>query len=76
MFNKEATMAPELRQMWQGFDGQANTNSMRVLALDLMRDNYRAADNAAKRGALKQAEQHLESAERWRVKARSHGAVV
>ena len=69
-------MAPELRKMWQGFDGQANTKDMAALATDLMRDNYRAADNAAKDGRLSQAKAHLESAERWRVKARSHGARV
>lgn len=50
--------------------------SYRNLAVDVMRDNYRAADNAAKDGRLKQAAQHLESAEKWRIRARNHGAKV
>lgn len=53
-----------------------NQDQMRDLAVALMKDNYRAADNAAKGGRLKQAEQHLVAAERWRGRARSHGARV
>ncbi len=53
-----------------------NESEMRGLAVSLMKSNYRAADNAAKDGRLKQAEQHLEAAERWRLRARSHGARV
>ena len=53
-----------------------NTDEMRDLALDLMRSNYKAADNAAKDGRLAQASAHLETAEKWRVRARSHGARV
>ena len=53
-----------------------NEDEMRELAVQLMRDNYRAADNAAADGRLEQAEQHLAAAERWRERARSHGAHV
>ena len=53
-----------------------NEAEMRDLAVQIMRDNYRAADNACKDGRLQLAGQHLEAAERWRVKARSHGAKV
>lgn len=53
-----------------------NEAEMRELAIQVMRDNYRAADNAAKDGRLQQAAQHLESAEKWRVRARNHGAKV
>ena len=53
-----------------------NETEMRDLALDMMRSNYKAADNAAKGGRLPQAAKHLESAEKWRVRAREHGAKV
>jgi hypothetical protein len=53
-----------------------NEQEMRELAIQLMRDNYRAADNAAADGRIKLAESHLEAAERWRERARSHGARV
>ena len=53
-----------------------NQNEMRDLAISIMRDNYKAADYAAKEGRLQNANDHLVSAERWRVKARSHGANV
>lgn len=53
-----------------------NEQEMRDLAVELMRDNYRAADNAAKEGRLTQVERHLEAAERWRVRALIHGARV
>ena len=53
-----------------------NADEMRDLAVQIMRDNYRAADNAAKDMRLKQASAHLEAAERWRIKACSHGAKV
>lgn len=49
-----------------------NQDQMRELALELMRENYKAADYAAKHGQLAQAKGHLEAAERWRVKAREH----
>ena len=51
-----------------------NQAEMRDLAVALMRDNYKAADYAAKEGRLQNARDHLVSAERWRVKAREHGA--
>lgn len=53
-----------------------NRQEMAALAVEMMRDNYKAADFAAKEGRLTQAAQHLESAERWRIRARSHGATV
>lgn len=53
-----------------------NQNEMRELAIALMRDNYKAADYAAKEGRLQNARDHLTSAERWRIKARSRGAQV
>ena len=53
-----------------------NEDEMRELAVQIMRDKYRAADNAAKAGRLGEAEQHLAAAERWRSRARSHGARV
>ncbi len=53
-----------------------NENEMRDLALIIMRDNYRAADNAAKNSRLEQASKHLAAAERWRVRARLHGAKI
>ena len=49
-----------------------NQAEMRELALELMRDNYKAADYAAEEGRLQNAKEHLASAERWRVKARQH----
>lgn len=54
----------------------ANETEMRDLAIDLMKSNYKAADNAAKGGRLQQAAAHLESAEKWRVRARENGAKV
>ena len=54
----------------------ANEAEMRDLATQIMRDNYRAADNAAKDGRLSQASKHLEQAEKWRVRARNNGAKV
>lgn len=60
----------------QGQTVGANEREMLTLAVSLMQDNYRAADNAAKAGRLPQAAQHLEAAERWRQRARSHGARV
>ena len=60
-----------------------NQREMAKLAVDIMRANYRAADNAAKQflksgdAVMKRAaEKHLEAAERWRVRARSHGAKI
>ena len=60
-----------------------NQDQMKDLAIDLMNANYQAADNCAKqftkshdRQMLKAAEGHLTSAERWRLKAREHGANV
>ncbi len=53
-----------------------NQSQMRDLAIALMRDNYKAADYAAKEGRLNDARNHLASAERWRVKARNHGAAA
>jgi len=53
-----------------------NEAEMRELALEAMRFSYRAADDAEMDGRLKQARQHLEAAERWRSRARSHGARV
>jgi len=53
-----------------------NQAQMRDLAVALMRDNYKAADYAAKEGRLQNAADHLASAERWRVKAREHGAAA
>ena len=53
-----------------------NEVEMRDLAVQIMQDNYRAADNAAKNGMLPVAKAHLQSAEVWRQKARQHGANV
>lgn len=54
----------------------AKQSNTREFSRAMMNSNYRAADNAAKRGALAQASAHLAAAERWRVKARSLGAKV
>lgn len=53
-----------------------NETEMRDLAVSLMKSNYKAADKAAKDRRLAQAAKHLEAAERWRERARSHGAKV
>ncbi len=53
-----------------------NQKEMADLAMALMKDNYKAADYAAKEGRLANAKDHLASAERWRQKAREHGAKI
>ena len=53
-----------------------NESEMRDLAVQIMRDSYKSADAEAKRGRLPQAAKHLETAEKWRVRARANGAKV
>ena len=53
-----------------------NRDKMKDLALEIMRDNYKAADYAAKENRLTDAANHLKAAERWRLKAREHGATI
>jgi len=53
-----------------------NQEQMRDLAVALMRESYAKADRAAKEQRPVAAKSFLKSAERWRVKARGHGAAI
>jgi len=53
-----------------------NQQEMRDLAVAIMQEKYRAADIAAEAGLLEKAAAYLEAAEKWRIKARTHGASV
>ena len=53
-----------------------NQVEMRNLSIEIMQANYRSADVAANAGDLERARELLEDAERWRIRARSHGAKV
>lgn len=70
------------RQMKQITVGQ-NQQEMAALAIQAINENYRDADNAARTYKrlrdplmLEISRKYLESAERWRQRARSHGAKV